>query len=135
MKANITILLQLLICLLSKAQNVGIGTKSPHPSAILDLSANNKGLLVPRLTTVNRTGMPTPAQGLLVFDTDTRTFWFYSGYDWVNIPFNLPYYDQGSTALATFGIINNGSGPGIWGYGKTGPGLSALADGNGLSGV
>ncbi len=131
----IIFLFPLIICFLSDAQNVGVGTLSPHPSAMLDISATNKGLLVPRLTSAKRTGIPSPAQGLLVFDTDTRTFWFYSGYDWVNIPFNLPYYDQGSTPLATFGIINNGSGPGIWGHGKTGPGLSALADGNGLAGA
>ncbi|MFT5723757.1 MAG: hypothetical protein ACI9JN_000874 [Bacteroidia bacterium] len=34
--------------------NVGIGTLTPASDAILDLSADDKGLLVPRLTTNQR---------------------------------------------------------------------------------
>ena len=37
-----------------QAQNVGIGTNSPDASAVLDASASNKGLLMPRLTTAQR---------------------------------------------------------------------------------
>jgi hypothetical protein len=34
--------------------NMGIGTATPHPNAVLDLSSTDKGLLVPRLTTLQR---------------------------------------------------------------------------------
>ncbi|WDF45649.1 hypothetical protein PQ459_12145 [Chryseobacterium sp. KACC 21268] len=50
---------------------VGIGTVAPHSSAILDMTATNKGLLLPR---VNLTGtndnatISNPANGLLVFN-------------------------------------------------------------------
>ena len=34
--------------------NMGIGTLTPHPSSILDLTADDKGFLAPRLTTAQR---------------------------------------------------------------------------------
>ena len=54
-------------------------------SAQLDVSANNKGVLVPRMTSLERTAIATPATGLLVFDTNTNTFWFFNGTGWINI--------------------------------------------------
>ncbi len=57
--------------------NVGIGTATPHPSAILDVETNNKGVLVPRLNAVQRQTIPNPANGLLVFDTDSACFFYY----------------------------------------------------------
>ncbi|MES2773238.1 MAG: tail fiber domain-containing protein [Bacteroidota bacterium] len=56
------------------AQNVGIGTTSPHVSAILDITANNRGLLIPRvaLTDLNdAVTIPSPAASLLVYNTAT----------------------------------------------------------------
>ena len=43
----------------SFSQSVGVGTKTPNPNAILDITApnNDQGLLMPRLTTVNRTAL------------------------------------------------------------------------------
>ncbi|MDC1205133.1 hypothetical protein N8085_07035, partial [Salibacteraceae bacterium] len=51
---------------------VGINTSSPDPNSILDLRSTNKGLLIPRLTTVQREAMSsgTFAQGMTVYDTD-----------------------------------------------------------------
>jgi len=51
---------------------VGIGTSAPHPSALLDLNASNKGLLLPRValtSTSDITTVPNPAKGLLVYAT------------------------------------------------------------------
>ncbi len=66
-------------------QNVGIGTTTPAASAQLDVSANNKGLLIPRLTSAQRTSIASPASGLMVYDTDTKSFWFYSGTNWTSL--------------------------------------------------
>jgi len=72
---------------ISKAQtnNMGIGTTTPHPNAILDISSADKGLLIPRLNTVQRLSMnPLPsARGLLVYDVDTVGFWYWDGTQWV----------------------------------------------------
>ena len=58
---------------------------APDASAQLDVSANNKGVLVPRMTTGERLAIASPATGLLVFDTTTGTFWFFNGAGWVKI--------------------------------------------------
>lgn len=38
-------------------QNVGIGTNSPHTSALLDMVSNNKGLSVPSMNSAQRSAV------------------------------------------------------------------------------
>ncbi|MBI3501285.1 MAG: collagen-like protein [Bacteroidetes bacterium] len=74
--------------LFSQNNNVGIGTLTPNSTAILDLSppGNDKGLLVPRLTTAQRTAIPSPANGLLVYDTNFNClFYFSSTAGWLSL--------------------------------------------------
>jgi hypothetical protein len=72
------IILSLFFVIKLKAQdNVGIGTVTPDPSSVLDLSTNDKGLLIPRLTTSERLAIINPAHGLIVYDIDFRCFFFY----------------------------------------------------------
>ncbi|PCJ82151.1 MAG: hypothetical protein COA57_13480 [Flavobacteriales bacterium] len=63
--------------LLAQVDNVGIGTTTPDNSAILDVESTALGILIPRMTTVQRNAITGPANGLLVFDTDSVSFWFY----------------------------------------------------------
>ncbi len=56
------------------SQNVGIGTNSPNASALLDVTANNKGVLVPRVTNAQMVSIASPANGLLVYNTDSASF-------------------------------------------------------------
>jgi hypothetical protein len=66
--------------------NVSIGTTSPATSAALDITATGKGLLVPRMDSATRAGIATPATGLLIFQTNGRTgFWYYNG-SWLFLP-------------------------------------------------
>lgn len=58
---------------------MGIGTNTPDASSVLDISANDKGVLVPRLTTQQRLNIPNPADGLLVYDSDEQCFFFHQG--------------------------------------------------------
>ncbi|WP_192822057.1 tail fiber domain-containing protein [Rufibacter sp. LB8] len=59
-------------------QNVGINNPTPHASAVLDIAATNKGLLIPRLTEAQRQAIASPATGLMVFQTDGSVgFWYY----------------------------------------------------------
>ncbi|MCW9036739.1 hypothetical protein [Altibacter sp.] len=56
---------------------IGMGTTTPNPSSMLDISSSNSGLLVPRMTTAQRTAISTPANSLLVFDTTIRAYFYY----------------------------------------------------------
>jgi hypothetical protein len=66
-------------------QNVGIGTASPHASAVLDLSSPNKGVLIPRMTTATRVGIVSPAKGLLVYDSTVNNLVFHNGSAWTEL--------------------------------------------------
>ncbi|NVO03102.1 MAG: hypothetical protein HXX09_10435 [Bacteroidetes bacterium] len=65
-------------------QNVSINSTGnlPDPSSMLDVSSTDKGLLIPRMTTAQRTAIASPAKGLLVFDNDLSEFWYYNGAFW-----------------------------------------------------
>ncbi|MEZ4965134.1 MAG: hypothetical protein R2791_07825 [Saprospiraceae bacterium] len=58
---------------------------APDPSAMLDVKSSDKGMLVPRLSTAQRAAVANPATGLLVFDTDTESFWFRDSLAWVEL--------------------------------------------------
>ena len=64
------------------AQSVGINNNSPHISSILDVQSSTKGMLVPRMTSIQRAAIATPAAGLFVYDTDTNSYWYYNGTAW-----------------------------------------------------
>lgn len=57
---------------------VGIGTVTPDASSILDISSTSQGLLTPRMTTAQRTSITAPADGLIVYDTDLKSFYHYN---------------------------------------------------------
>ena len=77
-----TVLLTLLIALMaiSGYAQVAINTTGddPDPSAILDLQSTTKGLLIPRLTNVEMKAIGATQSGLVVFNTDTQSFWYYN---------------------------------------------------------
>ncbi len=79
MKSTLLTTALLLSTLLTTAQsNVGIGTTTPNPKAILELQATDKGLLVPRLSTVQINAITTPPNGLLVYNTTEECFNYYN---------------------------------------------------------
>ncbi len=57
---------------------VGIGTVNPDPSSMLDVSSTTQGMLTPRMTTAQRTSISSPADGLMVYDTTVKSFYFYN---------------------------------------------------------
>lgn len=67
----------LLFISFSMTSQVGIGTTDPAATSALDIRSNSQGLLVPRMTTTQRTAITTPANSLLVFDTDEKSFFYY----------------------------------------------------------
>ena len=55
---------------------------NPDASSILDIKSTDKGMLIPRMTTAQKMAISSPATGLLVFDNETNSFWFYDGSAW-----------------------------------------------------
>src|SRR4029079_12864748 len=53
----------------SYSQSVGIGTAAPNASAALDITATNKGLLIPRMNLNSINAIINPAKGLFVYDS------------------------------------------------------------------
>lgn len=72
---------------LSNAQNIAISDAShtADASAVLDVYSTSKGMLVPRLTSTQRTAISSPATGLLVFDTDSVDYMYYDGSGWTEL--------------------------------------------------
>ncbi len=67
------------------AQSIGIGIATPNSNAALDISSNSKGLLIPRMDSASRKTIPN-TNGMMVYDTTTKCFWFNDGAKWVNMP-------------------------------------------------
>ena len=64
---------------------IGIGTKTPAPSAALEVTSitNNKGVLIPRITAMQKDAIVSPAEGLLVYQTTAPIgFYYYTGTAW-----------------------------------------------------
>lgn len=74
----------LLISSTSLLAQVGIGTNTPNNSAMLEVQSTTKGILFPRMNSIQRTSIASPAAGLHVFDITTNSLWFYNGTYWVN---------------------------------------------------
>lgn len=102
-----------LLCLIIAASNiyaqVGAGIALPHPSAMLDITSNNKGMLPPRLTRSQQEAIKKPASGLMLWCTDCGTsgeMHVYNGVAWTTL---IGYSDLTSlvfnNTLATY--VNN----------------------------
>jgi hypothetical protein len=80
---------------------VGIGTAAPNASALLDITSTSKGLLIPRMTTAQRSAITSPATGLLVYQTDGTTGFYYYNAGWKAVTPALSGF--ASTALSNLG--------------------------------
>jgi collagen type VII alpha len=111
---GLVVFLFMCITTLSFAQgNVGVGTNTPDASAILDILSTNQGLLVPRMNTAGMNAIPSPANSLLIYNTDSMCYFFYR---------------QPSTAWISLCSINSNGGN-IGSTGSTG-----ITGGTGLTG-
>ena len=78
MKALSACLFFLLLSTANVFSQVGIGTVAPETSSMLDVSSTTKGMLTPRMTTAQRAAIVSPADGLMVYDTDLKAFHYYN---------------------------------------------------------
>lgn len=83
MKKLLVILAVIITFSLSVNAQVGVGIASPDGSAMLDVTSTTKGLLTPRMTATQRGAISNPATGLIVYQTDGITgFYYYTGIAW-----------------------------------------------------
>lgn len=96
MHVAITMAVWLTLSLTGFAQNVGISPTgvAPNTSAGLDINFSNKGLLIPRVSLISTTDVatiPTPANSLLVYNTNAGMssgsigYWYWDGTKWVKL--------------------------------------------------
>ena len=86
MKIKLLISVLSILFAFSIQAQVGIGTETPESSSMLDISSTSKGILVPRMTENQKNAISTPAQGLLVFQTNgTVGFYSYDGSSWLHL--------------------------------------------------
>ena len=89
----------LLLATFSINAQVGIGTTTPAASAQLDVSSTTKGFLPPRLSFTQRDAI-TPAEGLMIYNTDTKKPNYFDGTGWKNF--------DGTSAAFAIGISIQG---------------------------
>jgi hypothetical protein len=82
--------------------SVGLGVDPPSNTAALDVSSTTKGLLAPRMTTVQRLAIASPANGLIVFDTDTKSLQVYDAVGEI--------WNGFGAALGTVQVASGGTG-------------------------
>ena len=93
---------------------------TPNPGAMLDIASTNRGILLPRVSEVERNAIPSPATGLLVYNSTSNLLNFFNGSFWCSIP---------STFISgTTGSIRPGGGVSINIIPGTPPDSSAMLD-------
>ena len=85
-----TLLLLLLLPLGKSYGQVGVGTASPDPSSVLDVTSANGGMLVPRISLTGISDVSTitaPATSLLVYNTGfaPNGYYYWSGLQWIQL--------------------------------------------------
>lgn len=88
--------------------NIGINNSLPNLNAIVDINSTTKGILLPRMTTLQRDNILPPSVGLIIYNTDENMPQHYNGVCWLNM--YQPSCDNCDFTLAlsdTFGIITH----------------------------
>ena len=98
----------LLLGLTTTQAQVGIGTETPHDSAMLEVESTEKGFLPPRMDTDARNGINSPAEGLTIYNTDEKCLQWYDGASWydgcgnnphLNYPEGFVFCENGATEV------------------------------------
>lgn len=93
---------------------IGNQAANANPSAILQLTSNNKGFLMPTMSAALRNGISSPANGLMVYDTDSSALFYYDNTQWKKLinSFNISTLQQvttvGDTTNRQIRFNNNG---------------------------
>jgi hypothetical protein len=87
MKNLLVFFLVLSFSTILSAQNVAINSDGTdaNSDAILHLKSTSKGLVIPSMSTGQRTSISNVSNGLLVYDTSTNSFWYRDSGTWYEI--------------------------------------------------
>ena len=90
MNTSLRVLLMVIVPLAASSQNIGINTTGalPDAKAMLDISSTTSGLLIPRMTTVQRDQITNPPTGLYIYNLTTKAFNVFNGTAWESIATN-----------------------------------------------
>ncbi|MBL0154403.1 MAG: hypothetical protein IPP93_13325 [Chitinophagaceae bacterium] len=121
--------------------SVGIGTANPDSRSSLDMSASNKPMIMPYMTTMQRNQIPDPAPGMTIFNTSSdcletvranKKWWnlcksqytetsgigvTYGGQSDESIKTTKPTPDNGVIAIGTTTSYNSGTFSNLTNYG------------------
>jgi hypothetical protein len=111
MKRILYFLLAVLATYFADAQSVGIGTATPNARAALEINSTTKGLLIPSMTTSQRSAIASPPNGLMVYDTERNSFYHYTGTTWSAI-LNGDYWIRPSASRSRISNQNDSVGIG-----------------------
>jgi hypothetical protein len=101
--------------------NVLIGTNTDQPSSKLTIGGNTQGFLPPRLSTLEKNAIVSPATGLEVYDTTLGVLSQYDGSVWNNYQKQITLTTTGTSGASTLigSTLNipqyNGGGGGVVG--------------------
>ena len=84
---------------------------APATSSLMDLRSTAKGLLIPRMTAAQRTAISSPANGLIVYDTDSLRVMQYNGSVWKGYKFTNESGATGTVTSITLGTGLSGTSP------------------------
>jgi hypothetical protein len=89
---------------------VGINTQNPDPSAVLDVSSDTKGFLVPRLSSSAVSDLSsTASEGLIVYNKEQKAFLGWDGVKWQNLGYEEINTVPSATNLSIAGTYSTGS--------------------------
>ncbi len=72
----------------AEAQGMAVNTSgaAANTSSMLDVTSTTKGMLIPRMTAAQKLAISSPATGLMIFQTDgTSGFYYYDGAAWTTM--------------------------------------------------
>jgi Fibrobacter succinogenes major domain (Fib_succ_major) len=97
----------------NNGSNIGIGTTTPNASAIAEMNSSTQGFLPPRMTTVQRDAILSPAAGLTIYNTTVNCLQWWNGTIWYdgcgnNIP-SAALSTLNCVGATTTGTLTNGT--------------------------